>query len=71
MTVAELIDTLRRFEPDLPVVVLGYETGVDDVLAAKVVPVRRDVNRGAWFDGHHSIDETGEPHVLIKSRRNE
>lgn len=41
MTVAELMTELRKFTPEFPVVVEGYESGVDIVGTVKLIEVSR------------------------------
>lgn len=39
MTVGELIDTLKGYDPDMPVVVDGYEDGYDSLTADSIAEV--------------------------------
>ncbi len=39
MTVAELINALQTYPPDARVVVLGYESGYDDITLIKQVAI--------------------------------
>ena len=39
VTVSELIDTLKRHDPDMPVVVDGYEDGYDSLTADSIAEV--------------------------------
>ena len=52
MKVKELIAHLQKEDPELPVFVLGYERGLDDLLAVIPVNVALDVNT-AWYYGTH------------------
>ena len=63
MTVAELINVLRRYDPDLPVLVDGYEGGYEDLLEGliRVQSVVLDVLK----EGHeafHYLGKHGDPY---------
>lgn len=67
MTVAELIEKLMHFRPDLPVVTAGFdETGVDDIETVEIRKVRFLVRRNYGHVGRHEIDPAeGKPAVFI------
>lgn len=60
MTVRQLIEELGRLDPDLPVVVRGYEGGCDDVDGVEVTAHFRNVNI-EWFYGTHETSDW-KPH---------
>ena len=52
MTVSELITFLQTYPPDARVVVLGYESGYDDITKVKdiaIVPEEKQV----WYKGRY------------------
>ena len=53
MKVRELIERLQEFDGDLPVVLPGYEDGVNDVDAVKQVEIALNVNPDSWVYGAH------------------
>lgn len=55
MTVAELISELRRRDPDLPVVVDGYEDGFADKIKVHDVYLLRDGNGEGGHCGPHAV----------------
>lgn len=52
MTVGQLIIVLGALDPKLPVVVRGYEDGVNDISEAALINIRRD-QYSAWYYGQH------------------
>ena len=52
MTVGELIEQLRALDPELRVVVRGYEGGVNDVSELRHLKIELDAN-SAWYYGRH------------------
>jgi hypothetical protein len=52
MTVAQLIESLKNYPSDLPVVVSGYEGGYNDVDSFENIKIVRDFNK-AWYYGKH------------------
>jgi len=52
MTVAQLIESLKNYPSDLPVVVSGYEGGYNDVDAFETIKIIRDHNK-EWYYGKH------------------
>ena len=52
MTVGELIAKLQTFDPSLPVMVDGYEGGVDYPVEAKQIEVRLNVNEQDYYGAH-------------------
>jgi len=53
MKVSELIEQLKTFDPDLMVIVDGYEGGVDEPEPPKEILVRLNVNNDHWYYGKH------------------
>lgn len=52
MTVSELITALRAYASDARVVVLGYESGYDDVMLVKEIAIE-PVENPAWYNGRY------------------
>ena len=46
MTIADLVEVLQNYPPDLHVVVNGYEDGYDDLAPEQVSPVKIALNTG-------------------------
>jgi len=64
MKVKELIETLSQLDPELMVVVAGYEGGVDEMdkyelCDVELCDVELNVNT-EWYYGKHEILEKGE-----------
>ena len=49
------------------IVVKGYEGGVDDIVAVKLVNIKKDVN-AEWYYGKHEIDEDGDIQAVFIQR---
>ncbi len=54
MKVKELIETLSQLDPELMVVVAGYEGGVDEIDKYELCDVELNVNT-EWYYGKHEI----------------
>jgi hypothetical protein len=54
MKVKELIETLSQLDPELMVVIGGYEGGVDEVSRYELCNIELNVN-DAWFYGKHEV----------------
>jgi len=52
MTVSELITALQAYPSDARVVVLGYESGYDDVMLVKEIAIE-PVENPAWYNGRY------------------
>jgi hypothetical protein len=63
MNVAELIELLNHCDPEMRVVVAGYEGGVSDVGEVKPIPILLNVNSG-WVYGRHEPCEPYEQDEL-------
>lgn len=57
MTVAELIEELRRFPQEFPVVIEGYEGGADDVNQLSIERLRLGTcdGEGMKYSGDHDL----------------
>ena len=59
MKVAELIELLQELDPELEVVVDGYEGGLAEVTEATTLKVIRDHNsEDPWYYGPHEQEGT-------------
>ena len=56
MKVLELIAQLKKYPPEMRVIVSGYEDGVDDVFGINEVPIKLNQNT-EWYYGKHEICE--------------
>lgn len=75
MTVSELIAALQSYPPDTRVVVLGYETGYDDVAEVREIHIVPEGNP-AWYNGRYDNApperaNQEEPAVLVYGRNRE
>lgn len=66
MTCAELIEALKKFPPDMPVVARGYEDGWEDAEEPSIIEVEWDANpegdQHVWYYGRHGdISEWQDP----------
>jgi hypothetical protein len=72
MNVAELIERLRTFPPDLPVLVEGYESGWDSIQNLRQDKIVQFDQAREW-DGEYcegrEAQQTGTTAVLIVGRR--
>ena len=59
MKVKELIETLSQLDPELMVVVAGYEGGVNEMDKYELCDVELNAN-DEWYYGKHEILEKGE-----------
>jgi len=72
MTAAALIELLRQVPLDTPVLVQGYETGLDAihmVSTMNVVPYRRAQPWDGEFRSATEFGQQGSPAVVIVGRR--
>jgi hypothetical protein len=60
MKVKELIEILQKLDPELLVVVRGYEGGVDEANNVHLCDVELDCNAGIEYYGKHEILHDGE-----------
>ena len=59
MKVKELIETLSQMDPELMVVVAGYEGGVDEMDKYELCDVELNVHT-EWYYGKHEVLEKGD-----------
>ena len=59
MKVKELIELLSQMNPELLVVVAGYEGGVDEIDKFEMCDIELNVNT-AWYYGKHEILAEGD-----------
>lgn len=66
MKVRELISLLQSVDQDLPVMVRGYEDGVNDGLEIRRVRISKNQNTH-WYDGLYAItlDGSGDPAIEL------
>ena len=70
ISVSALIAKLKEFEPNLPVVVQGYEGGFDDVTSASKISIQLDANQEDYMGRHEQAgDKPGQPAILLISNR--
>ena len=55
MNVGQLIEQLKQLDPELMVVVRGYEGGVNEVVSHTVCKIAIDANKGEWYYGRHEV----------------
>ena len=66
MKVRELIQSLRLVDPELPVMVRGYEDGVNDVQEMRSIRILRDRNKGTSYYGLHDLAHDGSGESAIE-----
>ena len=68
MTVAELIERLRPYPPELEVMTLGYEGGYEDLPpdALSLRKVQREVNTEGYY-GRHDDPDPADPRPIQKA----
>ncbi|HEV3157771.1 MAG TPA: hypothetical protein VGZ00_10535 [Candidatus Baltobacteraceae bacterium] len=74
MNVSELIEHLRTFPPDLPVLVEGYETGWDRIHKLRETAIVRFDKAREWDGEYREASETkqtGTAALLIVGLRGE
>ena len=59
MKVKELIELLSQMNPELMVVIGGYEGGVDEIDKFEMCDIELNVNT-EWYYGKHEVLEKGE-----------
>ena len=59
MKVKELIETLSQMDPELMVLIAGYEGGVDEVDKYELCDVELNINTD-WYYGKHETLKNGE-----------
>ena len=53
MKVSELIEILNGCNPDLPIVLDGYEGGLDELGEVETIQIFKDVNLDVGYYGNH------------------
>jgi hypothetical protein len=66
-TVEELIEILKQYPQEMPVVVTGYETGYENFYPPSAKKVKHLPNN-PYFDGEFQLDKDGEE-VLVLERK--
>ena len=54
MTIQELCDRLSQFPPDTPVVISGYEGGLNDITIIESLEIQLNVNTESFYGAHSS-----------------
>ena len=57
MTIAELIQKLSEYDPNLPVVIKGYEGGYNDLTITEEICLELNVNTKNWYGAHEKISD--------------
>ena len=57
MTTQELIDRLKEFPPETPVLVEGYETGFNDIVEIKPFEIVRYRHAQEWDGEYQTADQ--------------
>jgi hypothetical protein len=53
MKIKELIEQLKKYDPEMLVVVIGYESGADDInIIKEEILIEEDNN--SWYEGKYS-----------------
>ena len=68
LTVEELIKTLSSYDPNIRVLVEGYEGGFSDILDVRKVNVAFDVHKEDWL-GPHEEDPGSEESAVVLFRK--
>ena len=61
MKVKELIETLSQLDPELMVVIGGYEGGLNEVSRYKLCNIELNVNTEEYYGRHESLEKGEEP----------
>lgn len=65
MTIKELIEKLKEFDQDMPVVVNGYEGGFDNPVISTERIKFFDKKGSEWYFGQHEENENGIETVVV------
>ena len=70
MKIKELIELLQKEDPEMKVVVNGYESGYDEVEKIYCKPITVNENQN-WWDGEYDsdIDQKGNLIALVIPRK--
>lgn len=61
MTVSDLMENLRAYPPDWPVVIPGYEGGFAEIHGLIQTELLRDVNSEWYYGAHDRPDSVSNP----------
>jgi|GEM_PF-638032 len=64
MNIRELIETLSQFDPEMRVVVAGYEGGFNDITQIQPCEIRLNVHQD-WFYGSHGKADDAQIQQLL------
>lgn len=59
MNVKQLIEKLSHLDPEMMVVISGYEGGVDEASSIDEIKIKLDTN-DAWYYGAHEVVDHDE-----------
>jgi len=69
MKVKELIEELQKHDPEIMVVVAGYEGGYDEISGARDIRLKLNAHT-EWYYGNHEENDKGEClGILIQGMR--
>lgn len=60
MRVIDLIERLQQFDPELPVLVEGYEGGCNDMGNVFEIDIIRDANSEWYYGAHEKVKDLAE-----------
>jgi len=67
MTVKELIKKLSTFPEDFPILLDGYEGGLDEIASIEPIRVAFNTNKSDFFGPHEEVSKTN-PNAIHISR---
>ena len=69
MKIKELIEILSKQDPNLNVVINGYEDGFDDISTLEVIKIKRNANT-EWYYGSHAEVFENQPfdEIVVRIR---
>ncbi len=62
MTVAKLIELLKKHDPDMPVIVNGYEGGFDDIARIEEVTISLNYHERDYLGTHEHYSTAEKEH---------
>ena len=65
MNVAELTELLNYCDPEMRVVVAGYEGGVSDVDEVKPIPILLNVNHSSYYGRHEPCESYEQDELAL------
>lgn len=66
MNVRELIEELKKYDPEAMVIESGYEGGVGEITSVEEVTIKLNVNT-EWYYGSHEITTEGNTQAVYIS----